>query len=140
MRAALRLETDDVEAMQWVDNGPGWIGVLLRDADAVLAVRPDVAALSGLAVGLAGLHPAGGEYAVEVRALFGTTEDPVTGSLNAGLAQWLVGAGVLPDSYVARQGTAIGRSGRVHVQRRDGDLWIGGTTRTSVRGTVSFGA
>ncbi|MFC6697170.1 PhzF family phenazine biosynthesis protein [Nocardioides daphniae] len=140
VRAALRLETDDVEAMQWVDNGPGWIGVLLRDADAVLAVRPDVAALSGLAVGLAGLHPAGGEYAVEVRALFGTTEDPVTGSLNAGLAQWLVGAGVLPDSYVARQGTAIGRSGRVHVQRRDGDLWIGGTTRTSVRGTVSFGA
>ncbi|QCX27782.1 PhzF family phenazine biosynthesis protein [Nocardioides jishulii] len=135
---ALRVGAREVEDLQWIDNGPGWIGVLMRDADAVLGVRPDVAALEGLAVGLAGLHAPGGECAVEVRALFGTTEDPVTGSLNAGLAQWLVGAGVLPQTYVARQGTVLGRTGRVHVERRDGEYWVGGATRTSVRGTVAF--
>ena len=137
--AALRLRSEDLLACEWIDNGPGWIGVLLRDAAAVLDVRPDPVALQGLSVGLAGVHPAGSECAVEVRGLFDAVEDPVTGSLNAGLAQWLIGAGVLPESYVASQGTVLGRTGRVHVQRLDGQVWVGGATRTTVAGTVDLG-
>src|SRR5690606_34006415 len=101
--AALGLTADDVLALEWIDNGPGWIGVLMRDSAAVLAVRPDVAALAGLAVGLVGPHPGAAECAIEVRGLFGAMEDPVTGSLNAGIAQWLIGTGLLPETYVASQ-------------------------------------
>ena len=100
---ALGIEHSDVVDAAWVDNGPGWVAVLLRDADAVLALDPDPAAFGGLDIGVVGLHPVGGECAIEVRAFvpgMGIPEDPVTGSLNAGLAQWLVGTH-LPTSYVA---------------------------------------
>ena len=139
----LGLSDDEVLDMSWVDNGPGWVGVLLRDADAVLAVEPEFTALRH-DVGLVGVR-SGGDTACEVRGLCpagsGITEDPVTGSLNAGLAQWLSGT-VLPPSYVAAQGTVIGRTGRVHVERTndDGDdtIWVGGDARTVVRGEVSI--
>ena len=139
----LRLGEEDVLDMAWVDNGPGWVGVLLRDADAVLALDPDFSTLRH-DVGVVGVREAG-DTACEVRALCpagsGITEDPVTGSLNAGLAQWLSGT-VLPLSYVAAQGTVIGRSGRVHVDRaRLGDdpvVWVGGDAQTVVRGEVSI--
>src|SRR5436190_17868543 len=115
---ALRIGRDDVVDGQWVDNGAGWVAVLLRDAAAVLALDPDFARFDGLDIGVAGLHPPGGDAHLEVRAFapeVGIPEDPVTGSLNAGLAQWLSGNGTLPPSYVAAQGTALGRAGRVHI-------------------------
>jgi predicted PhzF superfamily epimerase YddE/YHI9 len=68
----------------------------------------------------------------------GINEDPVTGSLNAGLAQWLIGSGRAPDSYVASQGTALARAGRVHVVRIGDDIWIGGNTTTNIKGVLSF--
>lgn len=140
--AALRLHVDDLVAVEWVDNGPGWVAALLRDAEAVLALQPDVAAMAGLEVGVVGPCPDGAECAVEVRAFvpdLGVGEDPVTGSLNAGLAQWLIGSGRLPDSYVASQGTALGRRGRVHVARVDGVVWVGGDTATTIHGHLTLG-
>jgi PhzF family phenazine biosynthesis protein len=124
----------------WVDNGPGWVGVLLRDAGAVLEVRPGPVDMD---VGIVGLHPDGGPATIEVRAFFpkdGTTvEDPVTGSLNASLAQWLLGSGRLRAPYTARQGTAIGRDGRVSIsQAADGSIRVAGGTVTCVVGEVDL--
>lgn len=137
---ALRIGEDDVVDLAWLDNGPGWVGVLLRDADAVLALDPDWAVFDGLDVGVVGPRT-DGDTACEVRAFcpgYGIPEDPVTGSLNAGIGQWLAGT-VLPASYVAAQGTAIGRTGRVH-DERDGDtVWVGGAATTVVRGGVDLG-
>lgn len=142
---ALALDPTDVVAAHWCDNGPGWIGLLLGDADAVLAVdgrRTHLLGTSGAheKVGLAGLHHAGSDVALEVRAFFpdGVGEDPVTGSLNAALAQWLVTDGVLPERYVAAQGTVLQRRGRVHVHVVDGTTWVGGSTVVGVRGTVAL--
>ncbi len=142
--SALRLDRDDVLDASWVDNGPGWLGLLLRSRDVVLATEPDRASCRGMKVGLAAACPdrvATDGVAVEVRAFYSdgrdVGEDPVTGSLNAGLAQWLVPAGILPESYVAAQGTAIGREGRVHVSVEDGVTWVGGATRTLVTGTLT---
>ncbi|MFT4085378.1 MAG: PhzF family phenazine biosynthesis protein [Nocardioides sp.] len=138
--AGLRLRVGDLQDAQWIDNGPGWVGVLLADADAVLRVRPDPVALGDLAVGIAGIYPEG-ECAIEVRAFvggIGVDEDPVTGSLNAGLAQWLAG-GLLPASYVASQGTVLQRRGRVHIDTdEDGTIWVGGETVTTISGTLSL--
>lgn len=137
--AGLRIEPEQVVAAWWVDNGPGWLGVLLADADAVRAVEPDVTALSGLNVGVVGLEPVGGPVRAEVRAFAvgaGVAEDPVTGSLNASLAQWLIGEGVLPASYVAAQGSRVGRAGRVHVDAIGDDVWVGGDVVTCIQGTV----
>ncbi len=125
--AALRLPADELLDVQWIDNGPGWVGALLADAETVLRLRPDWSAFGGLEVGIVGVYPdpAPGGPLVEVRAFcpsLGVVEDPVTGSLNAGIAQWLSGNGTLPPSYVASQGTCVGRAGRVHVEtdRRHG--------------------
>ncbi|GGK59131.1 PhzF family phenazine biosynthesis protein [Ornithinimicrobium pekingense] len=149
--AALGLSAGDVVAMEWVDNGPGWVGVELADAEAVLAVEPvpehfpvvDVQdGTLGLAVGVAGrwADPSTGGKDLEVRAFFRDgaqlVEDPVTGSLNAGLAQWLVQAGRLPGRYVAGQGTRLRRDGRVHVETGDGQTWVGGEVVTTVAGEV----
>lgn len=139
---ALGLAPDEVVDAQWCDNGPGWLGIRLHDATAVLAVQPRSGDL-GHMVGLVGLHPAGSETAVEVRALckadLGIIEDPVTGSLNAALAQWLIADGTLPSSYVASQGAVVGRTGRIHVQQdARGSIWVGGDTRTTLRGSVDL--
>ncbi|MCD4535573.1 PhzF family phenazine biosynthesis protein [Nocardioides sp. cx-169] len=136
----LRIHEGEIVDAAWVDNGPGWVGVVLADAAAVLACRPDLGAFDGLKIGVVGRYPDGGEAAVEVRAFcpgLGVPEDPVTGSLNAGLAQWLAGSR-LPTSYVASQGTAIGRRGRVHVSVADGSVWVGGDTLTTITGTVAL--
>jgi PhzF family phenazine biosynthesis protein len=140
---ALRLPPDALVETTWIDNGPGWVGVLLADAAAVLAVDPDFAAFGDLKIGVVGPYD-DGPLAVEVRAFcpgYGPAEDPVTGSLNAGIGQWLAG-GRLPASYVAGQGSALGRAGRVHV-RREGppgadEVWVGGDTRTTIIGTVGM--
>lgn len=139
--AALGITRDDVLDIAWADNGPGWVGVRLASAEQVLALAPDFAGLP-VDVGVVGPWPEGSECAVEVRAFVphaaGITEDPVTGSLNASLAQWLAG-GVLPASYTAAQGTAIGRRGRVHVTTGDdGTIWVGGDTLTTIHGTVTL--
>jgi PhzF family phenazine biosynthesis protein len=137
--AALGLADAQVLRLEWIDNGPGWMGALLADAATVLALRPDFAAMRGLKLGVVGPHPAGSACQFEVRAFvpgLGVPEDPVTGSLNAGLAQWLIGAGLAPDAYVAAQGAALGRAGRVHVQREGADVWIGGAVCAVVSGIV----
>jgi len=145
---ALGLAPDDILDAAWCDNGPGWIGLRLASAEQVLAVRPRFEVLTH-PVGLVGPHAPGGECAIEVRALcpawMGLTEDPVTGSLNAAVAQWLIGSGVLPPSYVAAQGTALRRAGRVWVSTSSttggsGDtIWIGGETRTVIAGSLDLG-
>jgi len=122
---------------QWVDNGPGWVGLLLSSADAVLAVRPGD--IGDLDIGIVGPYPPGSPCAVEVRAFFpsvgSAAEDPVTGSLNASFGEWLIATGRLAAPYVASQGTAIGRRGRVRVdQDEDGTVWVGGGTVTCLEG------
>lgn len=140
--AALRLQPADVLAAAWCDNGPPWQGLLLRSAAQVLALQPDRAALQGLDVGVIGAHASTADVAYEVRAFFstahGVAEDPVTGSLNAALAQWLVGAGLAPERYVAAQGTVLGRAGRVHVALDGGQLWVGGHSVLCIEGTVEL--
>lgn len=139
--AALALTDDDVVDLSWGDNGPGWVVVLMRDAAAVLDVRPDWSAFGGLDVGVVGPYPDGAECAVEVRAFcpsIGVVEDPVTGSLNASIGQWLAGDR-LPPSYVASQGTVLGRRGRVHVEKDGDTVWVGGDAATTIKGTVGVG-
>ena len=135
--AGLGLTRSDIVDHQWCDNGPGWMAVLLESADQVLSIDPDPHLLAGLDVGIIGPH-ASGDVDYEVRAFFpgntGLTEDPVTGSLNAALAQWLIGSGRAPESYLAAQGTAMGRAGRVHVMREGEDIWVGGRCVTVING------
>lgn len=139
---ALDLPESAVLGHQWVDNGPGWCALLLDSAERVLAVKPNFQALGNACLGIVGKHPAGGPADFEVRAFvpsLGVPEDPVTGSLNAGIARWLMGAGIAPDRYVVAQGTVLGRRGRVHLERLGSDIWVGGVTRTRVVGTADFG-
>jgi len=147
----LGVAREDIVGHAWCDNGPNWRGVLLKSAQQVLALKPDAAILEGLdvgvvgprgKVGVVGSHDAGEDCAFEVRAFLpgnnGMIEDPVTGSLNAALAQWLIGAGLAPRQYVA-QGTVLRRAGRVHVQAADdGEIWIGGASVTCIDGQVRF--
>jgi PhzF family phenazine biosynthesis protein len=148
----LGVARDAIVDHAWCDNGPNWRGVMLRSANEVLALKPDASVLAGLdigvvgprgKVGVVGARGAQDDCAFEVRAFFpgnnGMAEDPVTGSLNAALAQWLIAAGHAPDSYVAAQGTALARAGRVHVQKdAAGEIWIGGSSVTCIDGTVEL--
>jgi PhzF family phenazine biosynthesis protein len=137
---ALGLAVGQVRASQWTDNGTRWMVLLLDDAATVLGVEPDHAALRTLAkVGLVGPQPADADSQFEVRGFVdpaGIPEDPVTGSLNAMLAQWLMHIGAAPSRYVARQGTRLGRDGRVHVERTGADTWIGGAVAPCIDGQV----
>jgi PhzF family phenazine biosynthesis protein len=138
--SVLNIERTAIVAAEWADNGPGWVAVMLESAEAVLAVRPGFVDLD---LGLVGPYGAGSPAAFELRAFFpkdgATAEDPVTGSLNASVAQWLVGTGRATAPYVASQGGALGRSGRIHISAdRDGQIWVGGGTITCVRGEVEL--
>ncbi len=137
----LGIPRDDIVAHAWCENGPPWRGVMLRTAAQVLALKPNAAVLAGLDIGVVAPQPAGADTAFEVRAFFHThntlSEDPVTGSLNAAVAQWLIGAGLAPERYVATQGTAMGRAGRVHIERdANGSIWVGGASVTCISGQV----
>jgi PhzF family phenazine biosynthesis protein len=136
---SLNIDRSDIVDIQWADNGPGWVAVLLASPEAVLALEPGLVEGD---IGVAGLYPAGSPEALEVRAFTGqvtTVEDPVTGSLNASLAQWLTSTGRLAAPYVACQGTALGRRGRVTItQDTDGQIWVGGGTVTCITGTVEL--
>jgi PhzF family phenazine biosynthesis protein len=141
IKQALRLNDDDIVAHQWVDNGPGWCAVMLRSAEQVLAVQPDFAALGDIRIGIAAPQSAGADTDYEVRVFvpsLGVPEDPVTGSLNAGLAQWLIGTGNVGDHYVVKQGTVLGRAGKVFIERIGDDIWVGGEVVDCIAGTVEF--
>ncbi len=153
----LGVARSDILHHAWCDNGPNWRGVMLRSSEQVLALKPDASILGQLDVGVVGPTAEGGAsaprgkvgvigstdaegIAFEVRAFFpgnnGLAEDPVTGSLNAALAQWLIGAGLAPKQYVAAQGTCLGRAGRVYVEQDGGTIWVGGTSVTCMAGEV----
>jgi PhzF family phenazine biosynthesis protein len=138
--SVLRIERSSIVDTQWADNGPGWVAVLLESADAVLALEPGCTELD---IGVVGPHPEGAPEAFEVRAFFpkdgALVEDPVTGSLNASLAEWLLRSGRATAPYVASQGTVLGRAGRVHISHDpDGTIWVGGGTVTCISGTVEL--
>jgi PhzF family phenazine biosynthesis protein len=137
---ALRLPRETLIAHQWVDNGPGWCAVMLDSADAVRALRPDWPALGDLELGVVGPQASGSDTAFELRAFIGegAYEDPVTGSLNASVAQWLIGAQMAPPRYVAAQGHALGRAGRVHIECDGDTIWVGGDVAPCIRGEVSL--
>ena len=142
---ALGIEAGQLVDAWWIDNGPGWLGLELDSAATVLSLRPEFGALE-VDAGVIGPFDSEQRRAVgadvEVRAFcpgLGIDEDPVTGSLNAGFALWLTRSGRLPSAYVARQGTVLGRDGRVLVSTDDaGEVWVGGSTRTIVTGTVDL--
>ncbi len=138
--AALGVERSELLAVEWVDNGPGWVAALLESAEQVLELQPTGVDFD---LGVVGFHPEGAEAAIELRAFFPldgvTAEDPVTGSLNASVAQWLIDGGRLQAPYIASQGSAIGRDGRIHVnQDDDGTIWVGGCTDTVLNGCVNL--
>jgi PhzF family phenazine biosynthesis protein len=139
---ALGLAPEHVRAARWLDNGPRWLGLLVDDAATVLALEPDHSALKGLAkVGVIGPHAAGGECQFEVRAFaapIGVPEDPVTGSLNASVAQWLIDAGIAPPQYVAAQGTRMERAGRVYIRSEGDTVWVGGRSVSCIRGELTL--
>ena len=129
----------DIVDAQWVDNGPGWVAVVLPSVDAVLALRPGALEQK---VGAVAKYPAGSPAAIELRAFFSvdgvTREDPVTGSLNASVAQWMLESGQLSAPYVASQGAALGRAGEVFVSHEDDAVWIGGSSTSLIKGTVEL--
>jgi len=142
--AALGIAPAPLQTAQMLDNGTAWLGLLLDDPRTVLALQPDFAALAatGQKVGVAARYPqpaADGPH-LEVRGFaphLGVNEDPVTGSLNASLAQWLMAEGLVPETYVAAQGHCLQRAGRVQLQRDGaGQVWVGGRSVTCVAGTV----
>lgn len=139
---ALGLDSTDVVASHWIDNGPGWMGLQLVDAASVLAIEPPTGRYDHFDVGVVGLYSSGardhGDGDIEVRAFFNDPngsirEDPVTGSVNASIAQWLIGTGALPRRYTARQNT-----GRVTISEDEGTIWVGGVADVRVSGTVEL--
>ncbi|CAI3805593.1 PhzF family phenazine biosynthesis protein [Pseudarthrobacter sp. MM222] len=137
--AGLGLPREALLDSSWLVNGPDWIGVLLESAAQVLAVRPDYTAMKGLKVGVIGPHAPGAGVDFEVRTFIpgdAAAEDPVTGSFNAGAAQWLTRSGRAADSYLAAQGTVLGRAGRVHIEASGDDIWVGGQSVSCIEGSV----
>jgi len=140
--ASLGVGQPAIRAAQWIDNGPGWVAVMLGSRREVLELKHDAGVLPDQSLGVVAPWDAardGSEAQFEVRAFMSRGgEDPVTGSLNAGLAQWLIGAGLAKPRYVAAQGTALGRAGRVHVAQEGDTIWIGGDVAGCVAGTITL--
>lgn len=138
----LRIDRARIVDAQWADNGPGWVVVLLDSAEEVLSLEPARDHPTRIDLGVVGPHPAGSPVAFELRAFFSdhhgaVREDPVTGSLNASVAGWLLASGRATAPYIAAQGTRIGCSGRIHVDRDDLGVWIGGRVATRVTGSCA---
>lgn len=137
--AALGISSELIQAHQWVDNGPGWAAVELPSAQQVLDLQPDFNAHPTLKLGVVGAYPEGSPHAFEVRAFApGIGEDPVTGSLNASIAQWLHRDGRAGEGYLASQGTAIGRAGEIRINAESDVIWVGGSVTTIFQGTAEF--
>lgn len=136
--AALNLSSSEVVRHQWVDNGSNWCALVLRSAEQVLSLKPDWAILGPLKLGVIGAHCTNHDADFEVRAFsgYGKREDPITGSLNAGLAQWLMDQGLAKPSYVAAQGTVLHRAGRVHLRRAGKEVWVGGDSASVIQGEI----
>lgn len=142
--AVLGIDSAEILDARWVDNGPGWVGLLLDGSDAVLGLRPDLSRGHGgekLDIGVMGMYREGSEFLYEVRAFFTggrgeLLEDPVTGSLNASLAQWLLSEGRAKTPYLASQGRAVGRAGRVHISGDPESVWVGGRVHDIVEGRL----
>ncbi|WP_193095582.1 PhzF family phenazine biosynthesis protein [Brevibacterium sp. FME17] len=137
--AALHVERDEILAHQWVDNGPGWAAVRLASAQQVLDLQPDFSQIPDTKLGVLGSHPDDSDHEYEIRAFVpgaGVAEDPVTGSLNASVAQWLIGSSLAPSKYTVTQGTALGRAGVISISQEDGEVWVGGPTTVCFRGTA----
>lgn len=144
--SALGLRPHQIQAAQLLDNGPVWLGLLLDSAETVLGLTPDHARLKDLGqdVGVIHIAPDAGDNPARpgavVRAFaapMGNPEDPVTGSLNASLAQWLIAEGLAPTRYLVAQGECLGRAGRVYIrQDAQGQVWVGGHTVTCIEGTA----
>ena len=138
----LGVARQDIVHHAWCNNGPQWRGVMLGSAEQVLALKPDPEILKGLDIGV--VAPLSkGDAQFEVRAFFpgnnGLAEDPVTGSLNAAIGQWLIEAGLAPNSYVASQGACLARAGRVYVHRdAQNQVWVGGESVTCIEGSVQL--
>ncbi|WP_409317576.1 PhzF family phenazine biosynthesis protein [Pseudomonas sp. KCJK9016] len=142
VQRGLGITPDEVVRAQWVDNGAGWLAVMLKDRQQVLNLQPDHSQMQGLAVGvIAAWDPErdGDEARFEVRAFIsgdGMPEDPATGSLNAGIAQWLLAEGLAPDSYTVSQGLSMGRAGKLRINRLGNEIWIGGSVVTCIEGQL----
>ncbi|WP_207312191.1 PhzF family phenazine biosynthesis protein [Lentzea alba] len=138
--AAFGIERDRVVAHQWVDNGPGWAVLLLPTAEEVLALEPDLSLIPTAMVGAIGAWPDGSEHAFELRTFapgVGVAEDPVCGSMNASVGQWLTATGVAPSTYRVSQGRRLGRAGTIEVTAdADGTVWVGGAATSHIRGTI----
>lgn len=136
--AALGVASSAIVDANWTDNGPGWLSLLLKTRADVLNIRPDFAALGNFQAGVVApcVEADGIDADFELRAFGDNCEDPVTGSLNAGVAQWLMGKGIAPHRYVASQGTALGRAGRVYVEKLGDDIWIAGEVTGAIEGSV----
>lgn len=140
--AFLRVNRSQIVDAQWADNGPGWVVAMLASADAVLAVEPVRDYPGRMDVGVVGPHPTGSSVAFELRAFFtdhqgGVREDPVTGSLNASTAQWLLSSGRARAPYTAAQGSRVGRSGRIFIDQDDRGVWVGGRATSLFAGTYA---
>lgn len=144
VRQALDLQPGEILDAQWVDNGVPWMALMLPSRARVLSLTPDYGRLIGLDVGVIAPWQAdvdGDEAQFEVRAFVGgegMPEDPATGSLNAGIARWLLASGQAPARYIASQGTAMGRAGRISVEQVGDDIWIGGAVVTCIEGQVTL--
>ncbi len=137
----LGVALSDITHHQWVDNGPGWCVVMLKTHEAVLAIRPDPQLLKDFKVGVMGPYPSGGDADYEVRAFAipaGITEDPVTGSLNAGIARWLMREQMVGERYSVSQGKALGRRGQIFIEKVGDDIWVGGEVVSCIVGEVSL--
>lgn len=139
---AFRIRHDEVLAHQWVDNGPGWAVVRLATAQDVLDLDPDLSLIPTAMVGAIGAYPEGSEYAFEMRTFapgVGVAEDPVCGSMNASVGQWLLGSGAMAGGYKVSQGSKLGRAGDITISADpNGAVWVGGATNTLFRGTAAI--
>ena len=136
---AFGLRRGQIVAHQWVDNGPGWAVVQVATADEVLAIDADLSFIDDAKVGVIGSYPPGSRHAFELRGFapaIGIAEDPVTGSLNAAVAQWLTTTGQAPDHYLVSQGTRLHRAGEIEIRVDDGTLWVGGDTTVCFTGSA----
>ena len=138
---SLRIGVSDIINHQWVDNGPGWCAVMLKNAQQVLALDPDPQLLKDFKMGVIGSYPDGSETDFEVRAFampYGIYEDPVTGSLNAGIAKWFFNTNSVKDEYTVSQGKALGRDGKIFIQKIDNTIWVGGEIISCINGELTL--
>lgn len=139
----LNIDRSKIVEAEWVDNGPGWLGILLSSADEILAIEPVSSYPRRMDIGVIAPYPAGHELAFELRTFFSNhvgaiVEDPVTGSFQASAAEWMIRSGRGHPPYITAQGTRLGRSGRAYIDTAGGGLWIGGKTETLALGDAPF--